>query len=349
MTFWISPYELKPRGLDSKLNAIASPGPRRGTLLRFDFGNGSFGYADCHPWPELGDLPWEEQVALLSQDRLTDLTQRSLSFAKLDAEARQKRISLWWEGAVIPPSHTLVPDLMALTPSQLEAWSRAGQTRVKFKVGKDPVAEGQVLAGFSDLFKKLGIQVRLDFNGQLTPAEFENFLKQIDLGVLDFVEDPCAYDGPLWADLQREFKIRLALDRVPSSLLPVFSAPDTSYSVLILKPAIQDPALMLEHARAQGAALVVTSYMDHPYGQLCAAWVAARLAREGCVLERCGLLTHLLYEPVVLPPSDVKTRLANTRQWENVFGSELQPPQEGFGFGLEFFLESQAWEVPNVG
>jgi O-succinylbenzoate synthase len=38
--------------------------------------------------------------------------------------------------------------------------------------------------------------------------------------------------------------------------------------------------------------IIITSYMDHPIGQLHAAYVAAKHAPEAT----CGLVTHVLYE-----------------------------------------------------
>src|SRR5947207_12510223 len=92
-------YELVPK---RRLSAIA--GRRVGALIRI-----SDGFADVHPWPELGDLPLDEQLSLLARGVTTPLTARSLCFAALDAEARAASRNLF-EGLTIPPSHWPGPD-----------------------------------------------------------------------------------------------------------------------------------------------------------------------------------------------------------------------------------------------
>jgi o-succinylbenzoate synthase len=72
-------YELIPK---RRLSTVAIDGPRHGALIRVDGG-----FADIHPWPELGDLPLDQQLALLARDETTPLTQASLEFASIDAAA----------------------------------------------------------------------------------------------------------------------------------------------------------------------------------------------------------------------------------------------------------------------
>lgn len=66
--------------------------------------------------------------------------------------------------------------------------------------------------------------------------------------------------------------------------------------------------------------------MDHPIGQLHAARVAARLATN----PRCGLVTHVLFEP-----NAFSERLA-------LDGARLVPPG-GIGIGFEDLLENLDW------
>ena len=96
---------------------------------------------------------------------------------------------------------------------------------------------------------------------------------------VDFIEDPCPYDPHVWRALRKETGLPLALDREVAT---------EGVDVLIVKPAIRSP-----DRRSSVLSTVVTSYMDHPVGQLHAAVVAARTATN----PRCGLVTHLLYEP----------------------------------------------------
>ena len=52
----------------------------------------------------------DEQLKLLSRRKTTALTNRSLDFALIDAEARCKGINLF-KGLSIPDNHYLIPDL----------------------------------------------------------------------------------------------------------------------------------------------------------------------------------------------------------------------------------------------
>src|SRR4051812_26044990 len=99
-----SHYSLTPH---APLNVVSQALPRIGALFRVEFAEGQVGYADCHPWSELGDLPLQEQLNQLREGQLTPLTASSLKLARVDAEARSGNQSVW-EGLQIPPSHYLM-------------------------------------------------------------------------------------------------------------------------------------------------------------------------------------------------------------------------------------------------
>lgn len=227
---WIWRYSLKPR---RALSALAGARPREGALLRV-----GDGFADVHPWPELGDAPLDEQLALLAHDQTTPLTRRSLWFA-----------SVWrrdmFDGLTIPRSHWPGSD------------PREGFDIAKIKM------PGGILPD--------GVRLRLDFNND---AEgFARVAATLPRERIDFIEDPCPYDAATWRSLQ-DRGFRLALDRQIAI---------DGVDVLVVKPAVQDvPKVAIP--------IIITSYMDHPIGQLHAAYVAANST------ETCGLVTHVLYE-----------------------------------------------------
>lgn len=279
---WISHYELVPR---TRLNALTSAaGPRRGALLRV----GS-GFADIHPWPELGDLPIDEQLAMLARGEETALTAASVRFARLDGAARLEGRSLF-EGLTIPESH----------------W---------------PAGAGEAPDAFDTIKVKMpgGVlpdqgRLRLDFNAAVDAAEFERIAGFLPRERIDFVEDPCPYDPSVWSGLRKRLGLRLALDREVAS---------AGVDVLLVKPAVQ----MVEASELPvGMEIVVTSYMDHPVGQLHAAAVASRLATS----SRCGLVTHLLYQP-----NAFSERL-------QIDGARLVPPR-GTGIGFDDLLDGLPW------
>ena len=128
MRFWISPYELNPR---RALSERAGGAPRAGTLVRVEFETGVVGYADLHPWTELGDAPLSKQVRSLGGATPTRLARNSLRFAQLDAEARARGQSLWTGLARIPASHFLLPFGEGALAA-IETGAHAGFSRFKW-------------------------------------------------------------------------------------------------------------------------------------------------------------------------------------------------------------------------
>jgi len=325
-----SPYELVPKTTLGKLASVRS---RKGALLRIRFSDEKIGYADCHPWPELGDLPLQELLQQLKRGELTDLTRRSLEFARRDAEARDSGVSLWSSDAEIPKSHALVTDFTTLTSRQLEDFAKQGFTRIKMKAGVSLFEEAALLLKLAPLLRRLSIQVRLDFNSSLLLADFESFMSSLETArdIVDFIEDPIAYDGVTWESLQKRFGVRLALDRISGTEWK--SCPVAGFSVLIMKPAIQDLGEMSSLAKKFEVPLVLTSYLDHPFGQICAAWTASQCVNQTQVqLETCGLLSHLVYEP------------RSVAGWLHSQGPSLTTPS-GKGFGMDEALKKLEWKV----
>jgi len=298
--FWR--YELTPK---RRLSAVADAGPRRGALIRV---NG--GYADVHPWPELGDLPLDEQLALLARGETTPLTASSLEFASIDAAARRDGRSLF-DGLTIPPSHWPGPD----PPDSFDT--------VKLK-SIDVIPDR--------------VRLRFDFNAMLTAEEFVEIAETLPHERIDFIEDPYPYDASTWRELRERTGLRLALDRAPSSSQhrqeclchtsgdPMWHRHSclcsvNSYDVLIIKPALAEiPCTDTE--------IVVTSYMDHAIGQLCAAYAAA----TANIKSTCGLITHVLFEN---DPFIERMRIDGTR---------LVAP-EGTGWGFDDLLEKLSWRT----
>ena len=70
------------------------------------------------------------------------------------------------------------------------------------------------------------------------------------------------------------------------------------FDVSVIKPAINQTLKICNSAQLIGRSVVVTSYMDHPIGQCYAAYCAAKLGSQylGIIDDRCGLVTHGLYE-----------------------------------------------------
>ncbi|NGX42606.1 MAG: o-succinylbenzoate synthase [Chlamydiae bacterium] len=306
MKISFSPYKLQGR---------SSFDNREGVLLRFQFEDGTTGYADCHPWQELGDQPLKKQLSLLRGGMLTSLTQRSLYFAGLDAGARLEGESLF-SGFTIPPSHWLVSDFNQAIPD--------GFSFVKAKVGKAPLEEIPQLLSFFERLPE-NVKVRLDFNCRLSQEEFEKYLNAIRKWIekIDFIEDPFPYHSVIWKNMQNTFGVRFACDHQSERWVKDAE----SHSVSVLKPAVQDEQLFI-----QERSIVVTSYLDHPVGQVAAAFVAANMFKTSPdQLEPCGLLSHLVYQ---------------TNEFSEQLGRQgaVLTLSQGTGFGFDELLVNQDWK-----
>jgi O-succinylbenzoate synthase len=316
--FKIHRYQLLPR---SPLNSRVQQAPREGALIRIQFPAGTHGYADCFPWPELGDLPIAQQLDLLQRGSLTPLTRQSLFFAEHDAKARLNQQNLF-EGLTIPTSHFLMPDLAELTKNRIIELAYEGFRLIKIKVGRDPEREASLILQTAHTCKSVGIKLRLDFNHSLHLESLKTFLDSIKTAFeeIDFIEDPMPFDPKNWEWIQKKYPIRLAADRIrPEQRLQINRE---IASVVILKPATQNSEEVASHAQEQELKIVVTSYLDHPLGQLCAAWSAAKLVQKyPNLIEDTGLLSHRVYHPHPFLTS-IQTQ-----------GPILLPPS-GQGFGL---------------
>ena len=320
-------YHLIPKG---KMGSRSDSDSREGALLRISLPQGEVGYADCFPWPELGDLPLEAQLESLRAGNLTNLTEQSLKFARTDAKARFEGKSLFSDQE-IPQSHFLVTDISLLTAAKVEEISELGFALVKLKVGSQPDQEAQQLAALYPILRGLSIRLRLDFNFALTLQGFETFLKTLGstLAQIDLIEDPIAYDSFLWTRLQKAWGVRLALDRISADAFR--DVEKGSLSVLILKPAVQDWQMIASQAKELDVSIVVTSYLDHPVGQLHSAWVASQLGLDRAIkLEPCGLLSHTAYE------------LNEFSQCLKEVQGRLIAP-DGAGIGLDQLLPGLPW------
>jgi len=163
--------------------------------------------------------------------------------------------------------------------------------------------------------------IRIDCNGVLAGvAQFLEMWGALEpwRNRIEFVEDPCPFSEAVWREIEDRTGCPLALDR--------WDEIASEHWIRVVKPGIQG------EWRGNGD-VVFTSYMDHPIGQLFAAWCAAREAamRPERVLV-CGLVTHHLFDPV-----DPFVAALGSAQ------PVLTPPA-GTGLGFDELLENLPWE-----
>jgi O-succinylbenzoate synthase len=274
------------------------------------------GFGCLQPWPEFGHAPLAEHLASLAGGNPTALSRRTLDCCTADGAARRRGENLF-RGMRIPPSHATLPALPS--PEECDALCAQGFFSAKLKVPGtnriDWIREFIELASRDD-----SLLFRLDFNASCTAAEFHRFVMELPAAVrerIEFAEDPAPYDSGQWRALRQMTKVPLAIDWITTSSPP---APD-SFDLQVFKPACQE--IPPEPGR-----FVITSAMDHPVGQLFAAWEAARRFDQ---VDVCGLLTHPLFEPDAF--------LERMRS----DGPFLLPP-EGTGLGFDDLLEKLPWK-----
>jgi len=315
MSFSYTYYQLDA---NSPLNACSSLKSRTGALFRVTSEDGNEGYGDCHPWPELGDLPIEEQIARLKSGQPTPLVNRALSFAQLDAAARSKGVHLL-ERNRSPDCHFLISDLLNCSSVHIQKIIEEGFTHVKVKMGR-ALAEADKLI---ELFSQSSLKIRLDFNETLNLAQFTQFLDQIASlkHHVDFIEDPLPFQIELWSLFQQQ-GWTLACDR---QVVSAWGQPDAA-AVLIIKPALHGPELYLKDTLQRK---VVTTNVGHPIEQVAAAY-AASVIDPGC-LDKHGLLSHRVYHA-----NDFSSQL-------NWCGPQFTFPY-GTGCGFDDKLAALSWQ-----
>lgn len=317
-----SPYQLTSR---QSLNAKVQGAGRDGVLLMVRWNDGLVGFADLHPWAELGDQNLDEQLRILREGKLTALSHSSLWLARRDAEARFAERNLLPEKAELK-NNALLSSVMDIDGDHLNALKLQGFDTIKLKLGRDLKQELHQLRHFQGTSFKL----RLDFNNVLDENTYADFMASVPEGIrkqIEYVEDPFSYEAKSWSKV-RHFA-PLAIDQ---ELSQVLHHSDPAFDVVILKPAKTDVAEAVHFAQKHNCKVAVTSYMDHPVGVIHAAAVAAELRHEyGDLVLQSGCLTHTAFA-------------------EDDFSKQIQTegalifPVVGDGVGFDDILEALPWQ-----
>lgn len=284
--------------------------------------NGGIGC--IHPWPEFGDAPLDQQLTLLQSGQPTPLAQRALDCAALDSNARHTGLSLF-QNLSIPASHYSWSFGHPTTP-QINRILSEGWPALKAKGYPN---WGETLRFLEACQRTAGdthLRFRIDFNGCLDPAAFHKFIEFMPLRLyraIDFVEDPCTYDPITWNTAREKWAIPLALDKG-------WQSATTGFESVVIKPARRDWRTVASlHPHKD---LVFTSAMDHPIGQMYAAYEAATALHElGGTVGLCGLCTQHLFTP-----DPFLERVHSP-------GGHLQPDLVGGGLGFGDLIEGLPW------
>lgn len=324
LKFSYSSYELSPK---FSLNSVTKEIPRPGALLKIEWPDGLCGYADLFPWPELGDDILEKHLEGLKKGRISRLLEQSIWLARKDAQLRLEKKSGLSEVRKIK-NHYTVADYTKISDIMVAEIKNQGFTTLKIKVGRDPMDEARWIE--RTIKKSPYLNFRLDFIGNRDFSVFERLMTSLSLSLkphIEFAEDPVPYDLEAWREASKlcPLAVDFEFDNVKWDVIPL------PFRTVILKPARQDVAKVLDLVNKHNLKLAITSSMDHPVGVAHALMVASEIKKvwPGRVVE-CGCLTHLLY-------------------WPNDFSKELvtQGPclvqMGGTGIGFDALLAKQTW------
>lgn len=283
-------YELLPM---LNLNLFAKNNPRSGYLLKVDWENGHVGYADLHPWPELGDDPLAKQMSDLRQGRISPQIEQSIYLAKRDAIARKKGISLFDQLPRVKNNY-LISDYSQLKTNDIDQIYSRGFNTLKIKVGRDIVEDIKFV---TKMLSSGTFLVRLDFNNLSNWQYFERMLTEMSTtqrSRVEYVEDPFPYDYVAYQEARK--LCHIAVDREYKSV--VFDeSKKAPVDVIVLKPAIQDVEQVLATALKFRIPLTVTSYMDHSVGIAHAICLAGELKKKhDWLIGQSGCLTNRFYQ-----------------------------------------------------
>ncbi len=313
------PYTLCSRG---SLNAVSTRREFHGALIKVDGGIGCL-----HPWPEFGDAPVNEQLALLRQGGTSKVIERALRMAAVDGSARKQGVSLF-ASLEIPPCHYSWDQNQPME-DQLQRVIREGWGAIKTKGSRNL---DEVLS-WLERSAALSLpyptpKLRIDFNSCLTEEQIHDFLTRLPASIherLDFIEDPYPYDAEKWQKTSQKFGVRLALDKQ-------LRGANNGFDVAVLKPGRREWREMVADLPAD-VRIVMTSAMDHAIGQSFAAYEAALAWKElGPRLDLCGLATQHLFEQ---DEFFARLEMQNDR---------LLVDREGTGLGFDEVLAKVPWQ-----
>ena len=322
MKCWISPYKLYPQ---THLNAQVNQGERAGALVKVEFDIDRVGYADFHQPELLAGLNQFDNLKTIRSSANSIEFRRSIEIAKRDADE-----SYLFDSNLKIRNHFLITDIESFSYLDFLFYESNGFNRFKVKMGRSLRKETNAL---KELVEKSSANTyfRLDFNASVDKADFKLWIKKNSpwlLKKLDLIEDPVNYDPDYWRFLQTEYGIQVALDLEAD---PLQVKDDGSFSVVVVKPAVQNEEDIINKYKDSSVKFLWTHYMDHPLGQASAISSAFKAQQKlGTRLLDCGLLGANLYQDL------------DANKYIHANGPELSPINEP-AWGFNSYLKELKW------
>lgn len=321
---WYNKYKLTPV---TAFGSVAENTDRIGALVRVQWNDRLVGYADLHPWPELGDADIDTQLEAWRLGKISPLAEQAMWLAKRDAKLRELKLNAF-SGKPKIKNHFFIGDFTKSSDALMEEVRRAGFSTVKFKMGRDLSEEAKFLYKF---IKQNPFTVRLDFNAKTDVNEYVRFMASLlpaERERIEFVEDPVPFDADVWTELSKFAPLAIdnEIDKVYKANLKTLP-----FRHFILKPARQDVDKALDFIDRHDLKVVVTSSLDHPVGVCHAMLLASELKMSmPSRLADCGCLSFGSYRT-------------------NSFSSKItvmgpyMTETEGTGIGFDDLFQQIAW------
>ncbi|MBE8163230.1 MAG: hypothetical protein HAW63_04510 [Bdellovibrionaceae bacterium] len=210
---------------------------------------------------------------------------RSVKYAFQDMQYQKKKTALFSESFCVS-NHYLIGDIGSFPFSNLNALWLQGYRSLKVKIIEDMNALEDF---FLNLTKNTKHQflLRLDFNANVNIkfvhtflSKLSNILKNSSLQV-EFLEDPLPYNYTDWVQLLDKYHYPLAIDLEWNTFCLQENAYEDggknlnfkadkalAFSVIVLKPAVQNVEQIVETYHTKNIKFVITHYMDHGVGRL---------------------------------------------------------------------------------
>lgn len=324
MKIFYALYELKPISHESK--AFSLP-VRNGALLKIQWTDQKIGYADLHPWPELGDPTLEEHLSSLREFKLTEMTEQAIWLASLDAQGRQDKVNIF-DNQILLRNNAIVNRVGPHTVELLDPLIKKGFSTAKLKVGISIDEEVQMINRMANTHN---LKLRLDFNSRLTWKTFSQYILGLTptaKKLIEYVEDPFPYDAELWKEARQI--VPLAIDWELRKISKDLNQPIEA-DVFVLKPTHQDIQVRLAQAEKWNKFITVTSHMGHPLGVMQCLQVAQQLHKaQPNRMRDPGCMTFDVFEP-----TEFHSLL-------NIQGPYVRKVG-GWGIGFDFILKGQKW------
>lgn len=319
-----SPYQLRAQ---SALNALAYTEVREGILLKIQWPDDSrVGYADLHPWPELGDASLENQLSDLRMGKMSTQIEQCVWLADRDAKLRQEKKSIFDVGSPVKNNY-LITNFEQATPGFLDHVQKDQFAILKVKVGRSLKAEAEFICRAASR----GFRLRLDFNGAGSLETLQQFFGMLDpvaKNAIEYVEDPFPYDFKEWSQAQK--LLPLALDN-QFTRVDWGNLRQAPFSTLIVKPAKMDIGKSVQLCQLFQLKATVTSYMDHPVGMMHALGVAMSLKKDYPeMMNESGCMTQNLFQM-----ESFAAEISNEGPYIT--------RNSGTGIGFDQLLESSKW------